>query len=251
MYTETCPELTFRGGGNNMIELYAYGKCKTEGVWWVDSSKVVNRLYYVISGSAVVKCGTEFRTLTEGNVYILPQINGFSPIGSENFEHIFFDYYSVPALHPHSFAKVSGNVCNLDGFFSFFGSVINNCTVDIARHFLCAVLGIIESNVKLEYINDSTIIRALEIIHNKDIGTVKELANRVSLNESYFIRLFSRTVGTTPMKYLRSYRLSEGRLMLKNGCSVSQAAEKCGYMTPASFSKAMRLEFGCSPKSFK
>ena len=115
-----------------------------------------------------------------------------------------------------------------------------------------AILSIIDNNVGLEYISDSAVIKALELIHkNKDSITVKALANGVNLNESYFIRLFSRIVGTTPMKYIRSYRLSEGKLMLKNGYSVSQTAEKCGYMTAASFSKAMHLEYGCCPKAFK
>ena len=74
---------------DNKIELYAFGKCKTDGAWWVDSSKVVNRMYYVIDGSAIVKCGLKERLLSKGNIYILPQIGGFSPISSENFEHIY------------------------------------------------------------------------------------------------------------------------------------------------------------------
>ena len=236
----------------NNVELYAFGRRKTDGVWWIDSSKVVNRMYYVISGSAVVKCGLKDRLLSKGNIYILPQVGGFAPISSEGFEHIYFDYYSIPPLHPDSFIEISSDVCNLDSFFLFFKDALKYCTIDIAADFLRAILSIIDNNVGLEYISDSAVIKALELIHkNKDSITVKALANGVNLNESYFIRLFSRIVGTTPMKYIRSYRLSEGKLMLKNGYSVSQTAEKCGYMTAASFSKAMRLEYGCCPKAFK
>ena len=39
------------------VELYAFGRTTVEGQWEIDQSRIVNRLYHVNRGSAVILNG--------------------------------------------------------------------------------------------------------------------------------------------------------------------------------------------------
>ena len=236
-----------------MINLYAYGKHTTNGSWWIDNSKIVHRLYYVFNGNATVIYEKKEKQLTAGNIYLIPPNKEFITIDSQNFEHLYFDYYCIPVLYSKSIVEIPGTLRSMDSFFVFLSDNVKNSNMekDTALHFLKGILTFIDTEINLKYISEKSIIKALEIIDkNKMSITTKELADMVNLNESYFIRLFSRVLGITPMKYIRACRLSEGRLLIRKGCTISQAAYMCGYKTSAAFWKAMYNEFGYGPKSF-
>ncbi|MBR2485261.1 MAG: helix-turn-helix domain-containing protein [Clostridia bacterium] len=105
---------------------------------------------------------------------------------------------------------------------------------------------------ELPFITNEIIIKALQHIHTEpaDVCT-RSLAQRLNIDESYFIRLFSSVVELTPMKYIRAYRVSKAKELIQNGESVAVAAEKCGYASPSSFYNAVKAELNMSPSELK
>ena len=231
-----------------------FGRQTINGAWWVDGTRAVHRLYFVNSGTAVVKYAGKTRTLCAGNIYLLPRSDDFETVDAKDFDHTFFDYYSIPALRFDSFTQIDGGKSGYRDFFSFLNTAFAEKKLDkrTAKDFLCGILSVIDKNENLPYITNTLIIMALDIIHADAINeTTESVAQRLNLNKSYFIQLFSRTVGTTPMKYIRSLRVQEGIKLLKDGMSVEETAEKCGFSATSGFFKAVRREYGCTPKWFK
>ena len=70
----------------NAAELYAFGRSTSQGKWYIDTSRIVGRLYFVNRGCASVQMASEIRELKEGHFYILPRCSGFSPIDAKDFD---------------------------------------------------------------------------------------------------------------------------------------------------------------------
>ncbi len=212
------------------------------------------RIYYVNSGSAVIQYEKKQYTLTQGNIYIMPQSDVFRRVQAQNFDHTFFSFTCTPFLQSDAFVEIPGTFCALNEFFQFVNSSLEKGTVnkESKMRLLNTLLCILDSNMALPYIRESMINNALDIIRKEtDTITTTALAERLHVTEGYFIHLFTRTVGVPPMKYIRRLRLAEAESNLKKGMRVAEAAEKCGYKNPTAFWKAIRREFGCSPSSLK
>ena len=237
------------------INLYAFGRCTVNGAWDFDRSRVLNRLYYVNSGCAVIHNGTNEYQLTVGKFYIIPQCKAFHPIDATDFDHTYFDFYSSKIFCPNKIIEFDGDVLRASSFFEHINSFVNNNEniKPIMEEYLSGFLSLIESKYKeLYYISESSLTYALNIIPEEYASiTTDSLAKRVNLNKSYFIRLFSSAMGLSPMKYIRAVRVSHGKELIQNGESISNAAELCGYSSPSAFYNAVKSELGVSPSDFK
>lgn len=82
--------------------------------------------------------------------------------------------------------------------------------------------------------------------------TSKDMAEVCFLNHSYFCRKFKENFGISFSQYLNIYRISMARKMLEeNSGSIAEIAEKCGFETPAYFSKCFKTHIGILPNEYK
>ena len=71
--------------------------------------------------------------------------------------------------------------------------------------------------------------------------------------EDYIRARFHATTGLTPLAYLTRLRLDHARMLLTiygRELSVSELAERCGFLDPVYFSKRFKQAFGCAPSQF-
>lgn len=81
--------------------------------------------------------------------------------------------------------------------------------------------------------------------------TVATLADAVGMSRSPFAAKFTALVGEPPLSYLTNWRLHLAATLLgEEDITVNELAEKVGYESAASFSKAFRRRFGKSPTEF-
>lgn len=82
--------------------------------------------------------------------------------------------------------------------------------------------------------------------------TVEKIAEYLSLNKHYMIRLFKKELGVTPNHFITETRLFYAKLMLtQTELSVKSIAFSCGFNTPSYFIKCFREKFGKSPNVYK
>lgn len=76
------------------------------------------------------------------------------------------------------------------------------------------------------------------------------LARHCNASASTLLRCFQRSLGMSPIDYLRQRRLEEARLLLRSGRhGVGEVAAKVGYASLAAFTVAFRRAFGAPPSS--
>ncbi|KRF03333.1 hypothetical protein ASG89_23095 [Paenibacillus sp. Soil766] len=100
-----------------------------------------------------------------------------------------------------------------------------------------------------------TVITVAESIvrehYNRDLQ-LAEVANRVSMNYSYFSKLFKERTGLTFTAYLTKVRMEEAQKLLKDPTlRINEISEKVGYGNLYHFSRAFKNYFGVSPKEHR
>jgi AraC-like DNA-binding protein len=80
--------------------------------------------------------------------------------------------------------------------------------------------------------------------------TVPVLADLMGASRSSFAEAFARTVGDSPAKYVARLRMVQARRWIAlEGMRVAVAAERLGYDSEASFSRAFKRVIGHNPSA--
>jgi len=80
--------------------------------------------------------------------------------------------------------------------------------------------------------------------------TVKNVADHLGLNRSYFSDYFKKRMGISPQNFLMNIRMSKAADMLIHGIKPTVAATSVGYEDLFAFSKAFKKHFGISPREY-
>lgn len=82
--------------------------------------------------------------------------------------------------------------------------------------------------------------------------TTKAIASSASISESECLRCFKSTLGTTPIQYLREYRIQQAAALLTaTDWSISQIGAHCGFQEMSYFSRTFRRLKGCAPGEYR
>lgn len=101
---------------------------------------------------------------------------------------------------------------------------------------------------------DPAIGPALQAIHASPgkPWTVGTLASQAGLSRAAFSRRFSTVLGTPPLSYLTSWRMTTARRLLRETqLPLTAVAERTGYGSEYAFSKAFKRESGIAPGSYR
>ncbi len=94
--------------------------------------------------------------------------------------------------------------------------------------------------------------RAIQRIHREHANplTVAMLASEAGLGAAAFHNHFKFVTRVSPMQYLKSIRLHQGRLlMMRRGMTAAAAASAVGYESPSQFSREFKRLFGLPPQA--
>lgn len=96
--------------------------------------------------------------------------------------------------------------------------------------------------------------RMLTYIHQNygSFITVKDIAGSCDISESECLRCFRATIGTTPIDYVRQYRVAKAaRLLGETSMTVAAIAQMTGFRGASYFSKTFRSINGMTPKEYR
>ena len=111
-----------------------------------------------------------------------------------------------------------------------------------------------ESAGWLGALRDPSIGAALALIHEapQERWTVPSLASRVGMSRSPFAARFAALVGSSPMHYLKRWRMQLAARLLQNpALTLWAVAERIGYDSIAAFSRVFSRHFGMAPGHYR
>ncbi|WP_240840885.1 AraC family transcriptional regulator [Acidaminobacter sp. JC074] len=88
---------------------------------------------------------------------------------------------------------------------------------------------------------------------NYSLGVgIKEIAEYLNLDRSYFSRIFKQVYGVSAQAYLIDYRIEKAKyLLLKSDLKIVEVASSVGYKDAYTFSKAFKKQVGKTPTCFR
>jgi AraC-like DNA-binding protein len=91
------------------------------------------------------------------------------------------------------------------------------------------------------------VLKRIESQYTENLS-VDELAAEANMSVSAFHHNFKSVTSTSPLQYLKSYRLHKARMMMiHDGMKASAAAIRVGYESPSQFSREFKRYFGVTP----
>ena len=88
--------------------------------------------------------------------------------------------------------------------------------------------------------------------HYMDLLELGEIAGKFNFSVSYLTKIFTKLTGKTPSKYIRDYRISMSKQLLRNpNLSISAVGKKVGYPDQFHFSKIFKQATGLSPSDYR
>ena len=88
--------------------------------------------------------------------------------------------------------------------------------------------------------------------HFSEEITSSDISKELFYNQSYFCRLFRENFGVSFLEYLTLYRVSNAKILLSAGnLSISDVAERVGFLDASYFSRCFKKIVGYSPSYYR
>lgn len=230
------------------LQISTFGHGAAPCGWTIEKRTEMQRLYYIKGGSgAYLRGDGQWEAFRSGCFYLFPY--NFRAVFTNSTEqpvdHVYFDFVSMPPLLAAEPLCIPAGSTVLSALAQLLTQSVpsHNCAdFETGEALLRMTLRLLEKQVCLPFSTDALIAEALRRIWDGYAGPlcIAELAAAVHLEENHFIRRFRRVMGQTPYAYLRTYRLTLAKQALLCGDTLAQAAEKVGYQSAASLSRALR-----------
>ena len=231
------------------FELYLriYGNCSIGREWKTTVEKSENRLYYISGGSGgYVKDGKRI-PFEIGRFYFLPAYAEIETYTDDHVEHSFLNFELIPpviskdALSPEISDGILSNVADL--FVELCKKASNGLSLSEQELLRACAIHLCANAAEVsgaEVLEDETVNKALQMIHEDLSVSVRRLAEACYMSEDGLIRRFKRYMGKTPYEYIKLLRIRTAEQYKRAGATLSQIAEICGYSDASSLSHALK-----------
>jgi len=223
-----------------------------------------SRLYFIESGEAIIKSGSEKIVMKPGNVYLVPTGHRFSWNCEKAYTKLFFhfninkpDGYDVLANLRQFFSlKIDKN--EVAKLIECYKS--NNC-YDVL-YIKKAIYSVITSMIPKEKLdiyfqnNYSTITKkAIQYIASRltlQQLNVKKIAEQLYISEDTLSKHFKDDLGITLKKYIDDQIFfTAEKMILKTEWSLAKISETLGFCDQFYFSRRFKQRYGCTPSEYK
>ena len=130
------------------------------------------------------------------------------------------------------------------------------------RHYLSRMIFLLSEYKKKEVCklsakamrDETRIKRMIEYIqeHYSEEVLMEQIAKSASISESECLRCFRNTIGTTPIQFLKEFRLQKAAQLLNTTAQkVVDIGIQCGFQDMSYFAKTFRSVYGCTPSEYR
>ena len=257
----------------NTYTLHSWGIGKPDAGWlaYINYRFLCDRIYYIIKEGAGYIHKNKTYYFKKNHFYLLPgRCNLCFFVDDPDFTHFYIDYTNPSLLnydHIISFELDEQPLIkhDIDTFLCFIKEKnapaasptrFANEFYTHKKRVLALIDGlfydILDAFPDAKAI-DPTILKAINYIQQNFINeiSIPDLAKYVNLSKSQLTRNFHTITGVSPYQYIKNYRFDIALDMLANGYSISETAERCGFLSVAAFSNSFKKHFGKPPTKMK
>ena len=266
------------------------GRAQHYADWnWQDVSSPFIRIFYVTKGEATLHLPDQSYVLSPGHLYIIPAYTVHSYECHGRFTHYYLHVYEgfknemnlqevyelpteveagegmeqvfkflctrhpdaqLPESDPRSYdtsAQTSDYVARYRDMELWKKMELRGAMLMIMSHFIHKAKARV-------WTTDERMKRVLEHIHVHigDNIEVEELAGLASVTKPYFIKLFKREFGISPVQYINRKKVERAQLLLfTTDKTVKEVAYKLGFSDQNYFIRLFRKLAGITPQEYR
>lgn len=153
--------------------------------------------------------------------------------------------------HPQNFIKIKSQIEHIESLLNRSSTTPNELSVSIFSLLMLLSNQSQQTGTPLYPPIISSAIAIMEEEYAYLYG-IEELSDKLEVGKHHFIRLFTKNVGISPLKYLTAIKLKHSKEQLKNtNLPLEFIAISCGFSSANYFYKVFKKEFGISPSQYR
>ncbi len=225
-----------------------------------------------VSGEGAFRYGDIIYKLTPGKAFICtlgdPQSAYYYPgHAAEPWEFLWVDFFGEQAVR--MLEEISGRYGHyvdipLDsGFVKYLKSFRNRCrsvrfvTPTEGAKIACDIFALLGELLEHDEVVSpgSQLVQSAQLLISENPGhtlNIQEIAEHLQISREHLSRVFRERTGFTLQQFSEEERMQLATRLLRDfSMSCEQVAEQTGYASAASFGRAFRQHFGCSPAQYR
>lgn len=224
----------------NSILLNNYGRLYNPPNWFYNPNYLINRIYYICSGTAVYKSSIP---LKPEHFYIFKASPEFqvSQDPKDPVDHIFFDFITSLELIDTDYIEIDAKkVPKLKGIIDtlMFDYELKKLPTQVAECYANIILYELQDFLNTTKAYSELTAKCLEYIHRHDPSdiAVASIADELNININHLIRTFKKETGITPLKYISMMKAEMAISYIRKGYSLEDISTMLGYSTVSALS---------------
>lgn len=226
-------------------------------------SESVYKMYYVCSGKGLIHTLGKTTPLSQGDLFFTFPADSFAIESVENFTYMYISFVGLRG----NMIMESLNINNKNFLFH---------QADEVQDFWKK--GILASSKVMELISESVLLYTFSFLGNRHLPdnnnpkqhhtvelikkyiddhfteynfSLNNISRELSYNKKYISYIFKKHTGTSIIEYLNTIRIQNSCTMMEQGfTSVSDIADKCGYLDAQYFTKIFKAKMGVTPTQY-
>lgn len=125
---------------------------------------------------------------------------------------------------------------------------------DLMRVLLLSALRLAVSDLGIAYSQNKAFFEAKDYFDKNflSINNIEDVCKKLSINKFYLTHIFKEQLGMPPIKYLISKRMDKAKnLLALTDLSISEVANKCGYVDTAYFCRVFKKAENITPLHYR
>ena len=266
------------------------GSAFHDGDWnWENVVSPFMRIFLVVEGRAKVHFHDKIVTLTPKHLYIIPPHTMHSyecegkfslyylhcyeedkkgntifdyldfptEVNAESLDECIFEYMckhypaaELPASDPYAY----DNVGRFMDYVSRYHHLSLGEKIELQGNILLLFSKFVKHAKPRVWTKDRRLSDVLSYINSHLYHTISidELASIACVNKSYFIRLFVRAIGMSPLQFINKKKIAHAELLLiTDDLPIKEIAYKLGYSEPSYFIRQFKNVTGTTPMLYR
>lgn len=229
--------------------LFGYESCEKSHSYG-PAARLYWLFHFVVSGKGYFQIGNREYTLSGGMMFVIPPFvqTYYRADDDDPWEYIWVGFMGDPPI-------TLNDTYDIPQALRIFEHMKASKTLQFGKteFILSKIWELFSLLTEEKKVNLDPVEAALNLIRAEYMTalTVQQIADRISLDRTYFSSLFRQRMGMSPKQYLMHYRMEQALVLLQRGYSITVTASSVGYQDVYTFSKMFKKHFGKAPSYYR